>query len=217
MTAWKRERTSIYINSTILDFMRLTIDQTILDKHGLSIEEFMVLYLSSKSVDINSCMQSLIRKGLADKNLFTENNIVVSDKVKDLVTTIIIDSDKNVVDKDAEFIELANELRELYPTGRKEGTTYMWRGTTAEIAKKLKTLVVKYKYTFTKEQVIKATKEYISSFNGNYKKMRLLKYFILKSERDADDNVNVISELMTIIENAGQVDAHRDDWMSTMV
>lgn len=197
--------------------MRLTIDQTVLDKHDLTISEFMVLYLNVNSVDIKSCMDSLVAKGLADKNLFSEGSIVVSDKVKELVSTIATDSDKSVIDKDAEFIELANELRELYPAGRKEGTTYMWRGTTAEIAKKLKTLVVKYKYSFTREQVIKATKEYISSFNGNYKKMRLLKYFILKSERDADDNVNVISELMTLIENEGQTEVRRDDWMSTMV
>lgn len=197
--------------------MRLTIDQSVLDKHDLSLNEFMVLYLSVNSVNIKSCMDTLVAKGLADKNLFSEGSIVVSDKVKELVSTIAIDSDKSVIDKDAEFIELANELRELYPAGRKEGTTYMWRGTTAEIAKKLKTLVVKYKYSFTREQVIKATKEYISSFNGNYKKMRLLKYFILKSEKDADDNVNVISELMTLIENEGQTDAQRDDWMSTMV
>lgn len=197
--------------------MRLTIDQTVLDKHDLTISEFMVLYLNVNSVDIKSCMDSLVAKGLADKNLFSEGSIVVSDKVKELVSTIAIDSDKSVIDKDAEFIELANELRELYPAGRKEGTTYMWRGTTAEIAKKLKTLVVKYKYSFTREQVIKATKEYIGSFNGNYKKMRLLKYFILKSERDADDNVNVISELMTLIENEGQTEVRRDDWMSTMV
>lgn len=197
--------------------MRLTIDQFILDKHDLTVEEFMVLYLSANSVNIKTCMDSLVAKGLADKNLFSNGSIVVSDKVKELVSTIAIDSDKNVIDKDAEFIELANELRELYPAGRKEGTTYMWRGTTAEIAKKLKTLVVKYKYSFTREQVIRATKEYVSSFNGNYKKMRLLKYFILKSEKDADDNVNVISELMTLIENEGQIDAQRDDWMSTMV
>lgn len=197
--------------------MRITIDQTILDKYELSIEEFMLLYLNAKETDIQKCMNTLVSKGLADKNLFKECSLVVSGKIRDLLSTITIDSDKSVIDKDNEFLELAKELQELYPSGRKEGTTYMWRGTTAEIAKKLKTLVVKYKYSFTREQVLKATKEYINSFNGNYKKMRLLKYFILKSERDADDNINVISELMTLIENEGQVDTHRDDWMSTMV
>lgn len=197
--------------------MKLTIDQTILDKNGLTLEEFLVLYLGAKDVDIESISQSLIAKGLADKDLFSNGRIVISDKVKDLVSTISIDSDKNVIDKDSEFTELATKLREIYPAGRKDGTTYMWRGTTAEVAKKLKTLVVKYGFTINKEDVIKATKEYVSSFNGNYRYMQLLKYFILKSVKDADGNVDVKSELMSIIENSGQVNTQRDDWMSTMV
>ena len=93
----------------------------------------------------------------------------------------------------------------------------MWRGTTAEIAKKLTTLVVKYGYSFSREDVIKATKEYVSSFNGNYRYMQLLKYFILKSVKDADDNVDIKSELMSLIENSGQLDAQRDDWVSNMI
>lgn len=197
--------------------MKLTIDQTILDKHNISIGEFMILYLNANSIDIKECIESIIKKNLADRNLFSENSIVVSDKVKDLITTIIIDSDKNVIDKDSEFLELANEMRELYPKGKKEGTTYLWRGTTAEVAKKLKTLVVKYGYSFSKEQVLKATKEYVNSFNGNYKRMRLLKYFVLKSEKDADDNINIISELMSLIENEGQISEQREDWEATLV
>ena len=197
--------------------MKLTIDQTILDKNNLTIEEFLVLFLSAREVDIGVISQSLVAKGLADKDLFSSGRIVVSDKVKDLISTISIDSDKNVIDKDSEFTELATELREIYPAGRKDGTTYMWRGTTAEVAKKLKTLVVKYGFTINKEDVIKATKEYVSSFNGNYRYMQLLKYFILKSVRDADGNVDVKSELMSIIENSGQLDTQREDWVSNMV
>jgi hypothetical protein len=197
--------------------MKLTIDQSILDKYNMTLEEFLVLYLGAKDVDIESVSQSLIAKGFADKDLFSNGKIVVSDKIKDLISTISIDSDKNVIDKDSEYMELAVELRELYPAGRKDGTTYMWRGTTAEVAKKLKTLVVKYGYTLDKKEVIKATKDYISSFNGNYRYMQLLKYFILKSVKDADGNTEVKSELMSLIENSGQIDNQRDDWMSTMV
>lgn len=197
--------------------MKLTIDQTILDKYNITLEEFLVLYLGAKEVDVESISQSLIAKGFADKDLFSNGKIVVSDKIKDLISTISIDSDKNVIDKDSEYIELATELRELYPAGRKDGTTYMWRGTTAEVAKKLKTLVVKYGYTLDREKVIKATKDYISSFNGNYRYMQLLKYFILKSVKDADGNTEVKSELMSLIENSGQIDTQKDDWMSTMV
>ena len=197
--------------------MKLTIDQTILDKNNLTIEEFLVLFLSAREVDIGVISQSLVAKGLADKDLFSSGKLVISDKVKDLVSTIPIESDKNVIDKDSEFTELATELREIYPAGRKDGTTYMWRGTTAEVAKKLKTLVVKYGYTINREDVLKATKEYVNSFNGNYRYMQLLKYFILKSVKDADGNVDIKSELMSLIENSDQIDAQRDDWVSNMI
>lgn len=197
--------------------MKLTIDQTILEKNNLTLEEFLVLFLSAKEVDIGDISQSLVAKGFADKDLFSSGKLVISDKVKDLISTISIDSDKNVIDKDSEFTELATELREIYPAGRKDGTTYMWRGTTAEVAKKLKTLVVKYGFVINKESVIKATKEYVNSFNGNYRYMQLLKYFILKSVKDADGNVDIKSELMSIIENSGQLDAQKEDWVSNMV
>ena len=197
--------------------MKLTIDQTILDKNNLTLEEFLVLFLSAREVDIGVISQSLVAKGLADKDLFSSGKLVISDKVKDLISTISIESDKNVIDKDSEFTELATELREIYPAGRKDGTTYMWRGTTAEVAKKLKTLVVKYGYTINREDVLKATKEYVNSFNGNYRYMQLLKYFILKSVRDADGNVDIKSELMSLIENSDQIDAQRDDWVSNMI
>ena len=197
--------------------MKLTIDQTILDKNNLTLEEFLVLFLSAREVDIGVISQSLVAKGLANKDLFSSGKLVISDKVKDLVSTIPIESDKNVIDKDSEFTELATELREIYPAGRKDGTTYMWRGTTAEVAKKLKTLVVKYGYTINREDVLKATKEYVNSFNGNYRYMQLLKYFILKSVKDADGNVDIKSELMSLIENSDQIDAQRDDWVSNMI
>ena len=197
--------------------MKLTIDQTILENNNLTLEEFLVLFLSAKEVDIGDISQSLVAKGFADKDLFSSGKLVISDKVKDLISTISIDSDKNVIDKDSEFTELATELREIYPAGRKDGTTYMWRGTTAEVAKKLKTLVVKYGYTINREDVLKATKEYVNSFNGNYRYMQLLKYFILKSVKDADGNVDIKSELMSLIENSDQIDAQRDDWVSNMI
>lgn len=198
--------------------MKITIDSNILEQHNITLEEFLVLYLGAKNADIKSISQEVIRKGLATRDLFSDNRyIVVSNKVKDLIASIIVNSDKNIVDKDEEYTRLANKLRELYPTGRKEGTTYMWRGTVSEVARKLKTLVVKYGYNINHDEVIKATKEYVNSFNGNYRYMQLLKYFILKSVRDADGNVEVKSELMSHIENSGQIDEQRNDWVGTMI
>ena len=195
--------------------MKITIDQSVLDKYGLTLEEFMVMYLSIKPWDIKELVNSIISKGLAGKNLFNDTNVVLSHGEKQIIHDIIIESDRAVIDKDEEFRDLAEKLKELYPPGRKSGTTYMWRGTTTEIAKKLKTLVVKYNCKFTPEQAIEATRKYVESFNGNYKNMRLLKYFILKSVKDADDNVNVLSDMMSLIENEGQ-DNINNDWAAEL-
>lgn len=197
--------------------MNLVINEAILEQHNMTIEEYFVLYIAAKDMDIGKIQQSVIAKGFANKDLFYDNKLILSNEVKKLLEDIIIDSTDTKDISEEFYIDLAKQLKELYPRGRKAGTNYMWRGTTVEIAKKLKTLVVKYGYTLNKEEVLKATKDYISSFNGNYRYMQLLKYFILKSIRDADGNIEVKSELMSLIENSGQVGNQRDDWMSTMI
>lgn len=195
--------------------MKLAINEDVLSKYNLSLGEFLLLYLSYKGENIKASTDSLIQKELISKDLFSEGNYVLSDNSKELLSSIIIDSDEAVIDKDAEFYNLATKLRELYPKGRKPGTTYMWRGTIIEVAKKLKTLVAKYKCSFTEEQAISATQRYISSFNGDYTKMRLLKYFILKTERDADGNAVLTSDLMSFIEN--EETESNNDWTTTLV
>ena len=129
--------------------------------------------------------------------------------------TIIIDSDASVINKDSEFYDLAEAMQEIYPKGRKAGTTYQWRGAKAEIAKKLKTLVAKYKVNLNKEDVLQATRRYVNSFNGNYTKMRLLKYFILKNTLDAEGNAVFNSELLSLLENE-EVEEN-DDWTTELV
>ena len=197
--------------------MKLYVNEDVLKKYNLSISEFLILYLGNEDTNLKECTQSLIDKELIHKDLYSDGKIVLSDNTKKLLLSIIVESDAKVIDKDKEFIELAEKLREIYPKGRKEGTTYMWRGTVTEIAKKLKTLVAKYNCKFTQEQAIKATKEYVKSFNGNYTKMRLLKYFILKLDKDADNNVNFISELMSLIENEEDINTVNTDWTSFIV
>ena len=196
--------------------MKIVIDTTVLSRYDLSLEEFMLLYLGYKEINIKETLDNILAKGLADSNVFTSGKLVLSDNIVNIISSVILDSDKHIVNDDERFYNLANKLKEIYPSGRKAGTTYLWRGSTAEIAKKLKTLVAKYNFQFTDEQAIKATKAYVDAFNGNYAKMRLLKYFILKSEKDADNNINVISELMTLIENENQL-TQDEDWTSVLI
>ena len=193
--------------------MKLTIDSEICEKNGLTLNEFLVLYLTSSKVDINKEIESLVNKGVASRDLFSEGNLIFGSKDKDLVTKIIVDSDKNVQDNTLRLKELAKALQELYPQGKKEGTQYYWRDSTSVIEKKLKALVKKYGNCFTNEQAIAATKKYVNSFNGNYHFMQLLKYFISKNVVKGGE-VEEQSQLLSYIENMNQADTQQlsIDW-----
>ena len=190
---------------------KVSINKDVLEKNNLSMDEFLVLLLTYNKANIQEVKQALVEKGLADFSVF-DDELVISSATKDLITSITIDSDVKVLSKDKEFKELADKLKELFPKGKKAGTTYMWRDSTAVIARKLKTLVVKYDYQFTEEQAIKATKAYVESFNGDYTYMQLLKYFILKSLPDGE----IKSDFMSYIENEGQEDELSDNWLTEM-
>lgn len=181
--------------------MKWTIDERILAKNGITIQEYLFLLFNAKGGDVHQCVSSLVAKGWGNEDLFDDTKLVLSDNVKDKVFGILVDSDKLVDNKEDEFNDLANKLRELFPEGRKPGTTYSWRGSTIEVSRKLKNLVVKYGCHFTAEEAIEATKAYVESFNGDYKFMKLLKYFILKTPRNNDGDVEVQSDLMTFIQN----------------
>ena len=193
--------------------MKLTIDSEVCEKNGLTLNEFLVLYLTSSKVDINKEIESLVNKGVASRDLFSEGNLIFGSKDKDLVTKIIVDSDKNVQDNSLRLNELAKALQELYPQGKKEGTQYYWRDSSSVIEKKLKALVKKYGNCFTNEQAIAATKKYVDSFNGNYHFMQLLKYFISKNVIKGGE-VEEQSQLLSYIENMNQADIQQlsIDW-----
>lgn len=86
----------------------------------------------------------------------------------------------------------------------------MWKDSNTIIAQKLKTLVVKFGYKFTKEQAIEATRRYIESFRGDYRYMQLLKYFILKTDRSTGE---IRSDFMSYIDNENQGEVN-SNWLS---
>lgn len=190
--------------------MNISINEQILDKYHLTLEEFLVLFLCSRDCDIEATIKSLILMGIVDKDLRNPLSAVVSDNTKEIVASIIIDSDSKVIDKDEEFSALADKMRDLYPDGKKPGSTYYWKDSVPIIARKLKTLVAKFGVQLTEEKVLSATRRYIESFNGNYTYMQLLKYFILKTDKTTGD---IRSELLSYMENEGQ-DTHNDNWLT---
>ena len=183
--------------------MKLIIDSEVCESKGLTLEEFIVLYLNNKNVDISKTINSIIEKKVASKDLFNPNAVVLSSNSRKLLEEIILDSDKTVAQNNKRLENLAEKLRELYPEGKKQGTQYYWRDSNSVIVKKLKALIKKYGDCFTDEQAINATKKYVESFNGNYQFMQLLKYFISKNVVKGGE-VEETSQLLSYIENAGQ-------------
>ena len=187
--------------------MNISINEKLLEQYNLSVEEFLILYICSKNYNIKELLDTIIAKGYADKDVFNEYKAVVSNNNKDLIANIIINSNKKVINKEKDFLILANKMRDLYPSGKKPGTNYPWKDSGIVIAQKLKTLVVKYDCSFTEEEALNATKKYIESFNGNYTYMQLLKYFILKTDKVTGD---IKSDFMSLIENKEDVENNFD-------
>ena len=138
----------------------------------------------------------------------------------DVVESVILNSEYTEKAEDSNgkmrdrFDILADKLRELFPKGRKEGTNLQWRDSTAIISKRLKTIVKKYNITFTDEEAVDATKRYIESFNGDYRFMQVLMYFIFKNEI-----VNGVreerSQFMSYLQN--KEDMVNNDWTHELV
>lgn len=194
--------------------MRITIDEAVLQKNNLTLDEFLILYLCAKDIDIKKVVDDVISKKFADKDLKYTSNAVVSNNVKELLSAIIVDSDKKVEDKADWFSKVAKSLISVYPKGKKPGTNYYWTDSPAIIEKKLKTIVSKFGVTFSEEEAVEATKRYVKSFeNGDKTLMHLLKYFILKTDKATGD---IKSEFLSYLANKEEDATDKTDWTTTM-
>lgn len=179
--------------------MRITIDTDILSRNNISLGEFLVLLLGYNNCNFYECVGSLVDKKLADIDKYTIGNIVLSGNSKDFIARLLTEADERLKKSPVkDFYILAAKLRNIYPEGNKAGTTYLWRGTVEEIAQKLMVLVTIHGFIYTEDEAIRATKEYISNFKGDRAHMKLLKYFILRTNKDKHE---IESDFMSIIEN----------------
>ena len=181
--------------------MKITINTNILKRHNLSLGEFLIMLLGYYDLDYSTYYEQLSEKNIIGKNLFKEMGITLSDNIKNLIAKILMESDDKTVNSGIDFEELASKLMELYPDGIKAGKTYSWRGTTDDIAQKLRILVVRYDFQFTETEAIDAVKEYINSFKAPYQYMHTLKNFLLYVKKDNQGCLEMESLFMTIIEN----------------
>ena len=192
--------------------MRITIDSKVINEAGLTMEEFSVLlyYLCDGFGTLNEVLCNI----LWEKNYLikTETGYIINNN---MLSTIEEWFGMSAVpeNKEDRLIALAKGMRAIFPDGKKEGTNYYWKDSVPLVAKRLAIFFKNYGDNYTNDQILNATQRYVDSFNGNYRFMHLLKYFIRKKDPNTgEDN----SELLSYLENAAQDDV-RNDWTSSLV
>lgn len=186
--------------------LNLNINEDICTKYGINISDALVLLIGKLDGNINISTNSLIEKGLLT-SFVVGKDYTITNKGNEILSSVILESDKSL-NSSRDFNDLAIKLKELFPKGKKQNTNLYWTEGLPLIIKRLKMFFRKYdsNQTITDEQIIAATKKYVESFKGDYRYMKLLKYFLFKEERNAVGEVESQSELYTYIENADQVE-----------
>lgn len=198
--------------------MKVSIDDEACSINGISRPEAFILgavALGSTEMYKRLAIDGYITRANSSINAI-ERHFTITKKGAELLNKVLMDSDKALVSITGEVQELAKELMSIYPSGKMPGTSYYYRGNLPDIERKLKSFIKKYGNIYTLDQIREATKAYVESFNGNYTYLKLLKYFIWKSEVKDGETV-VTSVLADWIENKGHEDSLRSDWSATMV
>ena len=201
--------------------MKITIDEDACKKVKLSLPEVLMITLVKTGVNIETLLKQMKEKQiLVEEHTLLGTNLLVTQRWSDLSDKALLSADKSVPDN-KRLENLAKSLMEVFPAGKKEGTSQYWKGNLRDNTLRLAKFFKLYGDKYTDERMIEAAKNYVSSHNGKYQYMRVLKYFIWKDRRkvnsEGEGYIEEVSDLAAFIENAKDEKNLKDDWMSTMV
>lgn len=199
--------------------MKLCFDIEECEKENIPVDT--ALYVASLYIGkliSSSTFQDVCARGLMEFDGFDLKREPINAKLTqsgiDMIETIFLNSEFKLPNSEEDrFDRLAKQMQELFPKGKKPGTSHMWRDSQAMIAKRLKVVVKKYHATFTDAQALEATRKYVESFNGDYQYMQVLRYFISKRNNITGEET---SQFLSYIENAGQEEATNDSWRDSV-
>lgn len=124
------------------------------------------------------------------------NVVQVTPDAADILSCIKYEEPKRKRD----FSELAQKMMDLFPIGKKPGTSYLWRGNLQMISQRLAQLYEKSGADFTDDEALAATEAYVKDHAKDQSYMRILKYFIFKNQAGGYGN-EIDSDLLSWIEN----------------
>lgn len=158
-----------------------------------------------KESEVTALLDKLKNKGFCSFAPYDNNSWCLTVKGEEHVKEFIGRNDKSA---SPQLVSLADKLRQLYPDGKKPGLQEYWRESTNVIAERLRKFFERYG-EFSEDEIVEATKKYVAHFNGNFKYMKLLKYFIWKNKTSGGElvegrivgEVEKESELLSYIQN----------------
>ena len=190
--------------------MKITIDDKICLKHGLTPNEVM-LALAIRTGDMKEDISNMVARGI----LVDKGEYLVTQRWSDVLDEILCDSQSSIEKSDEELLNLAQRMRECFPQGKMPGTPYYYRCNNSEVIKKLKKFFIQYG-NYPDDDIVDACKRFVASFRGNYKYLPLVKYFIskLKDQEDEDGTIHKVeySPLADYLENKEETVADTSDW-----
>lgn len=191
--------------------MKITIDDKVLSKYKLTKEQFFFMLSLVYKVD-DSAIDSLLKKKFYISQSYgagcvPQHNYFLAHAGVDVVNKILLESEHLGTNQKERLDNLAKSLQALYPEGKKAGTNNYWRGNVPEIRDRLQMFLKRFD-DYPDEVIIKATENYVESFNMDTRLMKTLKYFISKKRDDGSTEY----DLLTFIEN---IDSSNTDVLKT--
>lgn len=192
--------------------MKTIIDDKVCLKYHLTPEEVMLL-LIIKGGNYNDDIGNLAARNIIS---LQENRYSLSIEWANTLDNILKESSSSI-DSEERLLNLAKQMKELFPKGKMPGTAFYYRCNNREIVLKLKKFFLQYG-NYSDEEILDATQRFIASFQGDYRYLPLIKYFISKNKKvqDEDGEVHIqeVSELATYLENQDAEDSYQDDdWL----
>lgn len=198
--------------------MNYIINEDICKKRGMDLPSLLAVLLVKTGVNITELFNNLIKKEILVRDMFSEG-LLVTQRWDSVCSDILLSADKSIPSEER-LLPLVDALMQIFPAGKKEGTTLYWKGNRKDNKERLQKFFKLYGNKYSDEQILQAAMKYVESFNGQYAYMRTLKYFIWKDERKINNEgktyIEEVSDLASYIENAGQEDDLKRDWTSTI-
>lgn len=204
----------------------ICLNKTVCQSSGVSLGEILLLLAIHNEADLVKAEDLLVQKGFitAKRNeLFQSDGWRLTRLGAQILEETVSESEKTVTKTVAErkkelnsLTALSEKLKSVFPEGKKQGTNQYWAEGPKLIAKRLDKFFDKYGRSWTDEQIVDATQRYVTSFNGDYRFMRVLKYFLWKDTAGAGGTIEVSSDLYNYLTNSEQQEESNSNWMNSV-